>query len=130
MLAISGRHLVGRGGFNPVLAMAETIADGYGQDPHGQRAARRADRRAALGWRLFEEYLVEAAELEDVPLETLRDEHVRPLPPPRRDALPSPPDPPAHALSDPDPAPGPSALGSPPRRDQYVRVYELGSPGP
>ena len=94
-LLISGRHLVGRTGFNPVLAMAETLVDGYGLDPKAARLRAAQIVAAALGWRLFERYLVEAGELEDVSLETLRDEHVRSLRRLGATPWPSPSDPPA-----------------------------------
>jgi AcrR family transcriptional regulator len=48
-LAISGRHPPGRDGFNPVLAMADTIVDGYGQDPQAARLRPAQIVAAALG---------------------------------------------------------------------------------
>ena len=45
-LAISGRPLVGQSGFNPVVAMAETLEASYGQDPQAARFARGTDRRS------------------------------------------------------------------------------------
>ncbi len=73
-LAIGGNRLVGHGGFNPVLAMAKTLTDGYGLDPEAARLRAAQIVAAALGWRIFEEYLIAAGELEAVPLETLRAE--------------------------------------------------------
>jgi len=73
-LAISGNRLVGHGGYNPVLAMARTLADGYGLDPEAARLRAAQIVAAALGWRIFEDYLIKAGELEAVPLETLRAE--------------------------------------------------------
>ena len=78
-LVISGRKITGGGRFNPVLAMAKTIEEGYGLDARAARLRAAQITSAALGWRLFEGYLVEAAGLEDVSIETLRDEHVRAL---------------------------------------------------
>ena len=72
-LAISGHRLIGHNGFNPVLAMAQTLTDGYGLDPEAARLRAAQIVAAALGWRIFEDYLIEAGELEAVPLETLRD---------------------------------------------------------
>ncbi len=47
----------------------------------------------ALGWRIFEDYLVEAAHLDDVPIETLRDELVHSARRLGATPWPSPPDP-------------------------------------
>jgi len=73
-LAIAGRPLVAHARFNPVLAMANTLVDGYGLDPQAARLRAAQIVAAALGWRIFEEYLIEAGELEALPLETLREE--------------------------------------------------------
>ncbi len=75
-LVIEGRPIVGRGGFNPVLAMAKTLGEGYGLDDAAARVRAAQIVATALGWRIFEDYLVEAGQLDDVPLETLRDELV------------------------------------------------------
>ena len=40
-LVIAGQPIAGRGGFNPVLAMAETLRVGYGLDPDASRLPRR-----------------------------------------------------------------------------------------
>lgn len=60
--------------FNPVKALAHVLAENYRADPAG--AAVRAAQIAALalGWRLFERYLIAAGGLESVPLQDLRDE--------------------------------------------------------
>jgi len=92
-LVISGRPLLANDEFNPVHAMARTIMDAYGLD---QRAAHlRAAQivAAALGWRIFEDYLVEAGELCEVPIETLRDELARSARRLGATPWPSPPDP-------------------------------------
>jgi len=93
-LAIKGEHLAGRSGFNPVLAMARTLADGYGLDPQAARVRAAQIVAAALGWRIFEKYLVEAGELASMPLETLRDELARSARRLGATPWPSPPDPP------------------------------------
>ena len=76
------RHLVITGAgpdratasFNPVRALARVLEDNYGADPAG--AAVRAAQIAALalGWRLFERYLIAAGRLEQIPVQDLRDE--------------------------------------------------------
>ena len=60
--------------FNPVKALAQVLAENYRADPAG--AAVRAAQIAALalGWRLFERYLIAAGGLESIPLQDLRDE--------------------------------------------------------
>jgi len=94
-LVIAGHHLVGQSGFNPVLAMARTLADGYGLDAPAARLRAAQIVAASLGWRIFEAYLIEAGELEAVPLEILRDELVRSARRLGATPWPSPPDPPA-----------------------------------
>ena len=77
-LVIAGRGLVdASAGFNPVQAMAKTLEEGYGQDASAARLRAAQIVAAALGWRLFERYLIEAGGLSDVPLATLRDELAR-----------------------------------------------------
>jgi TetR/AcrR family transcriptional regulator, repressor for neighboring sulfatase len=76
-LAISGRSLESRRDFNPVAAMAQTLMAGYGMAEEAARLRAAQIVAAALGWRIFEAYLVEAGGLGDVPLETLRDELAR-----------------------------------------------------
>ncbi len=75
-LVIRGRPLAGREGFNPVAAMANTIVDGYGLDPVAARVRAAQIVATAIGWRVFEDYLVEAGELDEVPLAALREELV------------------------------------------------------
>ena len=68
------RHLwrsVGAPGFNPVLAMAKTLKEGYGLDPEAARLRAAQIVAQALGWRIFENYLVVAGDFEAVPLATL-----------------------------------------------------------
>ena len=50
----------GRGTFNPVRAMAKTLADGYGLDELSAHVRAAQIVAAALGWRIFEDYLVDA----------------------------------------------------------------------
>lgn len=92
-LSLSGRRLPGPGGINPVAAMAHTLSTGYGvsEDTARLRAAQIV--AAALGWRIFEEYLVDAAELTEVPLELLREELARTARRVGATPWPSPPDP-------------------------------------
>ncbi len=75
-LIIRGRTLAGRPGFNPVVAMADTLAEGYGLDPLAARVRAAQIVATAVGWRVFEDYLITAGELDVVPLETLREELV------------------------------------------------------
>ncbi len=76
-LVISGRSLTGMTGFNPVTVLASTLQDAYGVDPRAARLRASQIVAAALGWRLFEDYLIEAGGLGDVPLGTVRDELTR-----------------------------------------------------
>ena len=95
-MAISGRSLESRHNFNPVVAMAQTLMAGYGLAEEAARLRAAQIVAAALGWRIFEVYLVEAGDLGDVPLETLRDELVHSARRLGATPWPSPPDPPAH----------------------------------
>jgi AcrR family transcriptional regulator len=75
-LAISGRPLAAEAIHNPVQAIADSIVTGYGLSPKaaGVRAAQIV--ATALGWRIFEDYLLDAAGLGDISVEVLRDELV------------------------------------------------------
>jgi len=75
-LAIQGRDLVSRPGFNPVAAMADTLAGAYGLDPVAARIRAAQIVATAIGWRVLEDYLVTSGELEEIPLATLREELV------------------------------------------------------
>lgn len=97
-LVIGGRPVGGRDRFNPVIAMAKTLADGYGLDPDAARLRAAQIVAAALGWRIFEDYLIEAGELEAVPLAVLRDELARSARRLGATAWPSPPDPSPRSL--------------------------------
>ena len=92
-LVIGGRPIAGRDRFNPVMAMAETLVGGVRAGPRGGSAACGADRRRRAGWRIFEDYLVEAGELEPSPLDVLRDELARSARRLGATPWPSPPDP-------------------------------------
>ena len=75
-LVIQGRDLATRPGFNPVAAMADTLADAYGLEPVAARIRAAQIVATGIGWRVFEDYLVAAGELEAIPLATLREELV------------------------------------------------------
>ena len=92
-LVISGRPLTGASDFNPVLAMAGTLTDGYGLDPIAARLRAAQIVAAALGWRIFEDYLIEAGDLGEVPIQTFRDELARSARRLGATPWPSPPDP-------------------------------------
>jgi len=92
-LAIEGRQLAGRPGFNPVTAMADTLADGYGLEPVAARVRAAQIVATAIGWRVFEDYLVAAGELDEIPLATLREELVHSARRLGATPWPSPPDP-------------------------------------
>jgi len=75
-LVIRGRTLAGRPGFNPVVAMANTIIEGYGLDPLAARVRSAQIVATAIGWRIFEDYLVESGDLDEVPVAILREDLV------------------------------------------------------
>jgi AcrR family transcriptional regulator len=75
-LIIRGRTLAGRPGFNPVVAMADTLVAGYGLEPLAARVRAAQIVATAVGWRVFEDYLITAGELDSMPLETLREDLV------------------------------------------------------
>ena len=76
-LAIAGRPVRPGARFNPVQAMARTLEEGYGLDSRSARLRAAQIVAAALGWRIFEDYLVQAGGLDAIPLATLRDELAR-----------------------------------------------------
>lgn len=76
-LLLEDRDVAGRAGFNPVLALARTLEEGYGLGAEAARLRAAQIGALALGWRVFEPYLVAAGRLEDVPLETLHEELTR-----------------------------------------------------
>jgi AcrR family transcriptional regulator len=92
-LVISGRSLDSRPEFNPVVAMAQTLIAGYGLADEAARLRAAQIVAAALGWRIFEDYLVQAGGLEAVPLTALREELARSARRLGATPWPSPPDP-------------------------------------
>ena len=62
------------GAANPVQAMADVIAGHYGLEPREARIRAAQIFGSALGWRLFEPYLIEAAYLTDESRPDLHDE--------------------------------------------------------
>ena len=92
-LVISGRPLESRRDFNPVVVMADTLMAGYGLAGEAARLRAAQIVAAALGWRIFEAYLVEAGGLGGIQLETLRDELARSARRLGATPWPSPPDP-------------------------------------
>ena len=63
------------GAFNPVQALAQVLEESYGLEPFDARIRGAQIAAHALGWRLFEPYLVRAGDLQSIPIETLRDEY-------------------------------------------------------
>ncbi len=59
---------------NPVLALATTFEEAFGQDPRSAQMRAAQVTAIALGWRLLEDFLLEAAELPEVDRERARDE--------------------------------------------------------
>ncbi len=101
-LAIGGRPLASHPDFNPVVAMATTLAQGYGLDELSARVRASQIVAAALGWRIFEDYLLESGDLHRLPLQDLRDDLAHSAR--RLGATPWP--------SPPDPVPRPKQSGS------------------
>ena len=101
-LAIGGRPLASHPDFNPVVAMATTLAQGYGLDELSARIRASQIVAAALGWRIFEDYLLEAGDLHGLPLQDLRHDLAHSAR--RLGVLPWP--------SPPDPVPTPKQPGS------------------
>jgi TetR/AcrR family transcriptional regulator, repressor for neighboring sulfatase len=98
-LAIAGRQLEPRHDFNPVLAMSETLQVGYGLSSDAARVRASQIVATALGWRIFESYLIEAGGLGEIPLADLREDLVHSARRLGATAWPSPPDPPARGAS-------------------------------
>jgi len=95
-LVVSGQPLVATEAFNPVQAMARTLEDAYGLDPLAARVRAAQIVAQALGWRVFEDYLIQAGDLDGVPLDALREELVHSARRLGATRWPSPPDPPSH----------------------------------
>ena len=94
-LAISGRPMSSEAIHNPVRAIADSLVAGYGLSSQAARVRAAQIVATALGWRIFEQYLVEAAGLDDIPLEGLREELVHSARRLGATDWPSPPDPPS-----------------------------------
>ena len=95
-LVVSGQPLVATETFNPVQAMARNLEGAYGLDPLAARVRAAQIVADALGWRVFEDYLVQAGDLGAVPLDALREELVHSARRLGATPWPSPPDPPSH----------------------------------
>lgn len=93
-LAISGRPMSAEALDNPVQAIADSLIAGYGVSSEAARIRAAQIVATALGWRIFEAYLVDAAGLGDVPVEVLREELVHAARRAGATPWPSPPDPP------------------------------------
>jgi AcrR family transcriptional regulator len=81
--------------YNPVRALSEIVQESYGMDPLGGRVRGAQIVASALGWRIFEDYLIAAGELDEIPVQTLRDEVTAAHRRLGATQFPSPPDPPA-----------------------------------
>jgi AcrR family transcriptional regulator len=66
-LAIAGRPVRPGAQFNPVQAMARTLEEGYGLDSRSARLRAAQIVAAVLGWRIIEDYLVQAGRLKRSP---------------------------------------------------------------
>ena len=97
VLAISGRPMSSDAIHNPVRAIADSLIAGYGLSSDAARVRSAQIVATALGWRIFEEYLVDAADLGDIPVEVLREELVHSARRLGATEWPSPPDPPESA---------------------------------
>ena len=60
--------------FEPVRMLADASADTHGVDDLSARVRAAQVMATALGWRIFEGFLVRSGELDDVPIARLRDE--------------------------------------------------------
>jgi AcrR family transcriptional regulator len=78
VLAYLVRHRPGfdrsTAGFNPVQALSQVIQESYGLEPDAACLRGAQIVASALGWRIFEDYLVAAGDLGDVDRACLRDE--------------------------------------------------------
>jgi AcrR family transcriptional regulator len=92
-MAIAGYPLHPSGPSNPVQVMGDIVVRAYGISEQAGRLRAAQITAAALGWRIFEDYLVEAADLDAFQLEQLRDELARSARRLGATDWPSPPDP-------------------------------------
>jgi AcrR family transcriptional regulator len=65
---------LGRHDFEPVLALAGAAAERHGLDDTSARVRAAQVMASALGWRIFEEFLVRSGELDDIPIAELRED--------------------------------------------------------
>jgi AcrR family transcriptional regulator len=80
--------------FNPALALAAVTESEYGLDRVAARLRGAQILASVLGWRLFEHYLIEAADLQEFSIRDLRDELTATHRRLGATPYPSPPDPP------------------------------------
>lgn len=92
-MAIAGHPIHSTDEANPVQVMAEILVRAYGVSEGAARLRAAQIAAAALGWRIFEDYLIEAAQLGDTPVEVLREELTRSARRLGATEWPSPPDP-------------------------------------
>jgi AcrR family transcriptional regulator len=71
---LTGQDPIPSDQLNPMLALARVTMDEYGMDEAAARLRGAQIVASALGWRLFEDYLVDAAGLDAIPRPVLRDE--------------------------------------------------------
>jgi len=62
------------GGRDPILTLATLLEHHLGLEPQTARLRAAQITAISLGWRLFEDHLVQSANLEDLPLPLLRDD--------------------------------------------------------
>lgn len=92
-MAIAGHPIHSGNESNPVQAMAEILVRAYGVSEAAAHLRAAQIAAAALGWRIFEDYLIEAAQLGDTPVDVLREELTRSARRLGATDWPSPPDP-------------------------------------
>lgn len=103
-LVSSGRAPTDEPAFNPVLGLMRVIQDAYGLDEPAARLRGAQIVASALGWRIFEDYLIAAGSLEAMPRSVLHDELTATHRRLGATPWPSPPDPPARPPNPADPA--------------------------
>ena len=84
-------------GAAPIREMAAVTQRVYGQSEDAARLRAAQFMGSAIGWRLFERYLITSAGLGDLPIDEVRDELVRTHRRLGAAPLPSPPDPPTES---------------------------------
>lgn len=73
-MVLTGEGDPGATRFNPALALAAVTADQYGMTEPGSRLRGAQIVASALGWRIFEQYLIDAADLHSIDVARLREE--------------------------------------------------------